>query len=204
MHELQQPPSPAPDPALPIPSGPAIETARLRLRQHRLSDLEARLPITSDPDFMRFVGGVYDRQENWSRMLRYIGHWVAFGYGLFAVEEKATGRYVGNVGLAHFERGLGTDFDPAPEGAWMIAEWASGLGYATEGMAAAIAWHEQRFGPTRHVCIVDPENAASLKVAAKLGFRPYREGTNRGHSVILHERSPTIPSTDEARAFNSV
>jgi len=188
MHELQQPPSSDRDPAFPIPCEPVIETARLRLRQHRLSDLEERLPITADPDFMRFVGGAYDRQENWSRMLRYVGHWVAFGYGLFAVEEKATGRYVGNVGLARFERGLGEDFDPFPEGAWMIAEWATGLGYASEGMAAAMAWQERTFGRSRFVCIVDPVNDASLRVAAKLGFRPYREGLNRGHPVLLHER----------------
>ena len=186
MHELQQPPSLDRDFAL--PSEPVIETARLRLRQHCPSDLEPRLPITDDPEFMRFVGGVYDRQENWSRILRYIGHWVAFGYGLFAVEERAKGRYVGNVGLARFERGLGEDFDPFPEAAWMIAEWATGMGYGSEAMIAAMDWHERTFGQSRFVCIIDPANEASLRLATKLGFRPYREGLNRGHPVLLHER----------------
>ena len=190
MHELQQPEFMSPDP-IASDTGPIVETARLRLRRHRLSDLEARLPITADPDFMRFVGGVYDRQENWARLLRYIGHWTAFGYGLFAVEEKASGAYIGDVGLARFERGLGEDFDPAPEGAWMIAR--SGMGYASEGMQAAIDWHMRTFGPTRTVCIVDAANDASLRVAEKLGFKPYREGLNRGHPVLLHERIPPLP-----------
>jgi len=186
MRELQQPPSNFFKSAL--PEGPVIETERLILRQDQPSDLEDRIAITNDPDFMRFVGGVYDRQENWARVLRYIGHWAALGFGLFAVEEKATGRYVGNVGLALFERGIGADFDSFPEAAWMIAQWAEGQGYATEAMRAAIDWHERRFGPQRLVCIIDPANEASLALAKKLGFLPYREGLNRGHPVLLHER----------------
>ena len=187
MRELQQPAS---DPFFPAsPVGPALETARLILRQNRLSDLEDRIAITDDPDFMRFVGGVYDRQENWARLMRYIGHWACLGFGLFAVEEKGTGRYVGNVGLARFERGLGEDFDPFPEGAWMVAQWAEGQGYATEAMSAALDWYDRQFGPGRQVCIIDPANRASLRLAGKLGFRRYREGMNRGHTVFLHERN---------------
>lgn len=175
------------------PSGPVIETERLRLRRHRLSDLEARIAITGDAHFMRFVGGIYDRQENWSRLLRYIGHWAMLGYGLLAVEERATGRYIGDVGLARFERGLGADFDPFPEAGWMIAQTVSGLGYATEGVAAAIDWHERTFGRQRQVCMIDPANHASLQVAAKLGFVPLREALNRGQPVLLHERTPPLP-----------
>ena len=187
MRELQQPASGLFDsgPA----KGPIVETARLILRQNLPSDLEDRIAITDDPDFMRFVGGVYDRQENWARLLRYIGHWACFGFGLFAVEEKATGRYVGNVGLARFERGLGEDFDPFPEGGWMVAQWAEGQGYATEAMIAALDWHERHFGAGRQVCIIDPANATSLRLAEKLGFLPYREGQMRGHTILLHERN---------------
>lgn len=186
MHELQQPPKITPKIA--IPEEPVIETARLILRQNRLTDLDDRVAITGDPEFMRFVGGVYDRQENMSRILRYIGHWVAFGFGFFAVEEKTTGRHVGNFGMARFERGMGPDFDNAPEAGWLVAEWAGGNGYATEGMIAAMDWYARAFGPERMVCMVDPANAASLRVAEKLGFRPYREAESRGARVVLHER----------------
>ncbi|MBW8744858.1 MAG: GNAT family N-acetyltransferase [Sphingomonas sp.] len=187
MRELQQPASDPVDPA--VHNGPVVETMRLILRQNRPSDLDDRIAITSDPDFMRFVGGVYDRQENWSRIMRYIGHWVCFGFGLFAVEEKGTGRYVGNVGLARFERGLGADFDSYPECGWMVAQWAEGRGYATEAMSAALAWYERHFGSGRQVCMIDPTNTASLRLAEKLGFRPYREGLIRGDVVLLHERN---------------
>ena len=171
-----------------VPETPVIETARLILRQNRLSDLADRCAITNDPDFMRFVGGVYDRQENLSRILRYVGHWVVFGFGFFAVEEKESGRHVGNVGMARFERGMGDDFDHVPEAGWLVAQWAEGKGYATEGMIAAMDWYAQSFGAERMVCMVDPGNAASLRVAAKLGFRPFREAVTRGVPVLLHER----------------
>ena len=187
MRELQQPTAKSINPAL--PELPVLETERLILRQNRLSDLDARCAITDDPDFMRFVGGVYDRQENLSRILRYVGHWVAFGYGLFAVEEKGTGRYVGNVGLAHFERELGEDFDSFPEGAWMVAQWAEGQGYASEAMTAALGWYEATFGPGRMVCIIDPGNTNSFKLANRLGFHRFREGASRGRTVVLLERN---------------
>jgi RimJ/RimL family protein N-acetyltransferase len=189
MRELQQPASRASETK--IPDTPVIETARLILRQNRLSDLDDRCAFTADPDFMRFVGGVYDRQENFSRILRYLGHWVAFGFGFFAVEEKATGRHIGNVGMARFERGLGADFDDVPEAGWLIAQSAEGKGYATEGMRAAMDWYARRFGRGRMVCMVDSGNAASLRVARKLGFHPYREAVSRGAPVILHERHPS-------------
>lgn len=171
-----------------VPETPVIETARLILRQNRLSDLDDRVAITNDPDFMRFVGGVYDRQENMARILRFVGHWVVFGFGFFAVEEKATGRHVGNLGMARFERAMGTDFDDAPEAGWLIAQSAEGKGYATEGMIAAMDWYSQTFGAERMVCMIDPGNAASLRVAAKLGFRPFRDAVTRGAPVILYER----------------
>ena len=191
MRELQQPASFLPKAGL--SDGPAIETARLILRQNRPSDLEDRIAITGDPEFMRFVGGVYDRQENWARLMRYIGHWATFGYGLFAIEEKGSGRYVGNVGFARFERALGADFDPFPEAAWMIAQWAEGRGYASEAMRAALDWYEGAFGLGRQVCIIDPANAASLRLGERLGFRVYREGLNRGHGVLLLERNAPSP-----------
>lgn len=173
-----------------VSAAPRIETARLVLRGHRTSDLEARAAMTGDPRVMRFIGGEQGREENVARILRYAGNWALFGRGPFAVEEKAGGRLIGEVGLADFPRGLGEDFDGAPEALWVLAAGAHGKGYATEAMRAAMAWHESAFGPRRMVCIVAPENAESLGVAAKLGFRPFAERAYKERPVLLLERPP--------------
>jgi RimJ/RimL family protein N-acetyltransferase len=153
-----------------------IETERLVLRLHRPDDLDARLAMTNDEDVVRFIGGeTQDAEENWTRILRYNGHWALFGCGVFAIEEKATGAFIGEAGFADFHRGLGDDFDLHPEGAWVFSSEAQGKGYATEAMQAAIEWRESRFGATRMVCLIAHENEPSLRVAEKLGFRPFAE-----------------------------
>ncbi len=179
--------------AIAWPDGPMLETERLRLRRHRESDLPPRLAMTGDPERTRFIGGAQGPEENWDRVLRYAGHWALLGYGIFVVEERASGRFAGEVGLCDFRRGLGADFDGTPEAAWMVADWAAGRGYAAEAVRAVIAWHEGQFGVRRQVCIIDPDNEASLRVAAMLGFAPIREASYKEHDVILHERRGAPP-----------
>ncbi|MDB5685853.1 MAG: family N-acetyltransferase, partial [Rhizorhabdus sp.] len=123
------------------PAGPVIETERLRLRRHGPNDVAARIVMTGDLETTRFTGGPQNPEENWNRLLRYAGHWALLGHGIFAVEERVSGRFAGEVGLCDFRRGLGEDFDGVPEAAWMIAAWATGRGFAGEAIGAVIAWH---------------------------------------------------------------
>lgn len=62
-----------------------------------------------------------------------------------------TGRVVGEVGLAGFHRGLGEDFDPYPEFAWMMASDVHGRGYASEAARAMLHWMQTAFAPERMV-----------------------------------------------------
>jgi len=171
------------------PDGPAIETERLRLRRHALADFEDCCRLTSDPEAVRTIyGQPMSREETWHRLMRFAGHWALLGFGLFIVEERATGRVVGEVGLADFHRGLGDDFDPYPEFAWMLGQDVHGKGYATEAAMAALGWMEAQFAPERTVCIIDPNNAASLRVAAKLDYRPFGEAEYKDKTVLKLER----------------
>lgn len=168
---------------------PVLETDRLRLRVHRLDDYESCCALTSDPVAVQFIyQKPLTREEVWARLHRFVGHWTLLDHGLFAVEERATGRMIGEVGLADFHRGLGEDFDGVPEFAWMLASDAHGKGYATEAARAALGWMEARFAPPRTVCIIDPDNVASLRVAAKLGFAAFGEAEYKGKTVLKLER----------------
>ena len=166
-----------------------IETERLLLRPHAIEDFDALRAMIRDPEVMRHITRAVPSDEDiWNRLLRYIGHWAAFGFGIFAVIERETGRCIGGAGFADFRRGLGDAFAASPEGAWVFAREAHGRGIAFEATQAMHAWFDaQPFGG-RSVCIIDPENAPSLGVARKCGYREYARTTYADHPTILLER----------------
>ncbi|KKC27942.1 GNAT family N-acetyltransferase [Sphingomonas sp. SRS2] len=169
--------------------GPTLETPRLILRPHRLDDFEACLFLHNDPEAVRMIYRTPPtREESWQRMLRFVGHWALLGYGMLLVEERATGRAVGEVGLGDFHRGLGEDFDPFPEFAWMISSDVHGRGYATEAAQAMLGWMAVVHAPDRMVCIIDPDNGPSLRVAEKLGFHPFGKAGYKGKPIIKLRR----------------
>src|SRR5262245_41062717 len=135
-------------------SAVVIETERLRLRGHTAADIDASAAMWSDPGVTRFIGGKpSSREDSWGRLLRYVGHWVALGYGFWLIEEKATGQFIGEGGFGDFKRQIDKPFD-APEQGWSLASAAQGKGYAFEAMNAAVKWGEAHFGRTDFVCMI--------------------------------------------------
>jgi RimJ/RimL family protein N-acetyltransferase len=105
------------------------------------------------------------------RLLRYSGLWDFLGYGYWALEERETGRYIGQIGFADFKRGL-VGFDGHyPEAGWVLHPDSAGKGYATEAMLAACGWLDDQDSWPRSFCIISPDNRQSLRVANKLGYR---------------------------------
>lgn len=171
------------------PGVPVIETERLVLRGHRLDDFADCAALWADPEVTRHIGGRPSTQtECWTRLLRYVGHWSLLGFGYWAVEERESGRYVGELGFADFKRELDTGLDRAPEIGWVLAPHAQGRGYATEGVRAALAWGDAHFGGARTFCIVSPENRPSLRVAGKCGYREFARTTFNGQPTIVFVR----------------
>lgn len=163
---------------------PVIETARLILRGHRREDFEDCVGMWTDPGVTRFIGGKpSSREEVWSRLLRYVGHWQVMGFGYWIAHEKGTGRFVGEIGFADFKRELEPSFGDTPEMGWALNSGLHGQGYATEAVAGALAWADAHFAEPRTVCMIDPSNAPSLRVAEKVGFREFARA---------HYREPTI------------
>jgi RimJ/RimL family protein N-acetyltransferase len=169
---------------------PEIETPRLRLRVYRPDDLPAVAAIMSRPEtFLYSERGPMNADEAWARLLRHYGHWSLFGYGLFAVEEKRTGSLIGEVGFADFKRGFGRDFDSFPEASWTLAPHVWGRAYAWEAATAAHDWLMTRRQDDETVCMIHRGNARSIRLAARLGYRPYAERRYCGYDAWLFRRS---------------
>lgn len=164
-----------------------IDTARLRLRPHRVEDYEAYRPIWTQSDANPYAFAL-DAENVWYRLLRWVGHWSHFGYGLFVLEDRATGALLGELGFAHFHRSLGARFDDAPEAAWRVVPHRRGQGLVSEAMPAVANWFGRK-GHARTVCMIHPDNIASLRVAAKLGFVEYGRSTYRNEPTVLLERA---------------
>jgi len=170
-----------------ISPAPILATPRLRLRPHRPEDFDACAALWADPAVTRFIQGrPQTRAEVWARLLRYAGHWAWLGYGYWAVE--LDGRYVGELGLADFQRALQPPLG-VPELGWALAPAVHGHGYATEALAAVLAWADADLGAAETACIVAPENLASLRVAAKLGYRESLRTTYEGEPTVVFRRA---------------
>ena len=116
------------------------------------------------------------------------GHWAILGFGFWAVEEKASGRFVGAVGFLSLKRALEPPLGDTPEIGWVLDPAVHGRGYASEAVEAALAWGHGHFGPVRTVCIIDPNNEPSLRLAAKFGYHEYARTTYHAEPIVLLER----------------
>jgi RimJ/RimL family protein N-acetyltransferase len=159
------------------------------MRGHQVGDFEESLAMWSDPVVVRHIGGqVFSRQDVWGRVLRYVGHWPMMGYGYWVVRDKASGRFVGEVGFADFKRAIEPSIEGTPEAGWVLSPWAHGRGLATEAVTAILAWGDVHFGGARTVCIIDAENLASIRVAKKCGYRESVRTVYAGHPTIVSYR----------------
>lgn len=144
---------------------PVLETERLRLRAFRLSDFEGYAAMCGDPEVTRYLMTRFDREQAWRHLAFLIGHWVLRGFGMWAVEERATGVFVGRIGFAEPEGWPGFEL------AWTLARPFWGRGYATEGARAALAHAFTVLQRDRVISLIHPENQASIRVAERLGER---------------------------------
>lgn len=152
-----------------IDRAPTIETPRLILRAFRAADAEPLCAAMADDDFARFItkeGRGLTYGESWQRFCSLAGHWVARGYGNFAVEDKASGAFIGHVGP------MNPPGWPAFEIGWCIFPSAQGKGYAAEAAAAAFRWSHEALGQSETLHMIADDNVPSQKVAQTLGAEP--------------------------------
>ncbi len=167
---------------------PTIETPRLRLRAHRPDDFEACAAMWADPAVTAYIGAPSTRLQTWARMRGYVGLWEFLGFGYWAIEETATGRFIGELGFADFKREIAATMQGIPELGWALADDARGKGLATEAVRAATAWGDGHLRSERTVCLIDARNAASIRVAEKCDFLRFDAAATGTTELLFFER----------------
>jgi len=168
---------------------PVLRTERLTLRPFRADDADAQAGMMGDAQVMRHLGGqALAREDSWRKLLCGAGLWRLFGFGYWAVERRADGVMIGQVGFAEFMRDMEPPIRGLPEMGWLFAREAAGQGFATEAAAAGLAWIDDAFNPPETVAIIDTANAASIRVAEKCGFGAPEPARYRGESILLFRR----------------
>jgi RimJ/RimL family protein N-acetyltransferase len=158
-----------------------LETERLLLRMFREEDFEAYAEFCADPDVMRYLTGKpMTRVEAWRHMAMMVGHWTLRGYGMWAVEERATGAFLGRIG---FNDPQGW---PAFEIGWTLGRQYWGKGYATEGARVALDYAFHKLDKPHVISLIHRENRGSIAVAEKLGEKLEGETEVLGMPVLIY------------------
>lgn len=144
-----------------------LETARLRLRNWRESDLDDLVSMNQDALVMRHVPAKLDREQSEAMLSGMREHYEQHRFGFCAVELRETSEFIGIIGLgipsweAHFT--------PCIEVGWRLRPTHWGHGYATEGARACLDVAFDR-GYEEVVAMTTPGNSASLAVMQRLGM----------------------------------
>ena len=159
------------------------------MRAHRQGDFETYAAFFAHPTASRYIGGPRSREEAWRALAYVIGHWTLRGYGMFALEDKASGAYVGRCG-PYFPEGW-----PEPEIGWTLMLGQTGKGYATEASTRARKWAYETLGWTTAISLIDARNDTSIRLAERLGAAyegPYVHPSYGTMSVYRHPGRETV------------
>jgi RimJ/RimL family protein N-acetyltransferase len=166
-------------PGASLARAPVLETERLKLRPWCSADIAPNTEMLSDPASGRFITAdgkpVTDPFVGWRNAAIMAGHWALHGVGMFVVEERQTGRFVGRVGP------WSPPGWPGFEVGWGIARDFRGKGYALEAARASIDWAFANSELEEIIHCIDRENTASQAVAWRLGAVIGREIDLFGH-----------------------
>lgn len=160
-----------------------LHTERLTLRMFGPDDLDAYAAMCADAEVMRHIGegGPVGRDVAWRQMAFFLGHWPLRGYGMWALEERATGRLVGRAGFLHPEGWPGLELG------WLLARDCWGRGLATEACRAALAAGRAQFGALPLISLIRPDNQRSIAVAERLGATLARRLDFLGQDALVYE-----------------
>jgi len=163
---------------------PRLETDRLILRAPALADFEHWANFFASPRSIHERGQM-PRTAAWQVWAADVALWLLKGYGPFGIDDRASGAYLGEVGIYEPEG------YPEPELGWFVVPGAEGRGIACEAARAVMLWARDTLGWSRLINIIDPANARSIALGLRLGgaVEPGARGTDPGDVVVVHDLS---------------
>ena len=166
-----------------------LETSRLILRPHEVGDFADMVSLWTEPEVTRFTSGNKPRtpEECWRNLLSHRGSWTLLGFGYFAICEKTSGAFLGEAGLADSMRQITPNLAGLAEAGWAILPSDWGRGYAFEAMTAILEWYSASAHPRPVVCIMNPANESSFRLASKLGFKEKTITEYNGNPWLMME-----------------
>jgi RimJ/RimL family protein N-acetyltransferase len=153
---------------------PELASARLRLRAWRAADRAPFAALNADPVVMQHFPAPLSRAQSDAMVERIDQHFAAHGYGLWVLQLRATGAFLGFTGLV--AQSFPAHFTPCVEIGWRLARAAWGLGYASEAARAALrfAFETQRLPEI--VSFTVPHNLPSRRVMERIGMQRDERG----------------------------
>jgi len=145
-----------------------LETKRLLLRHLVIDDLDELFVLYNDPEIRRyFPDGVKDYEETKEELEWFLnGHPEHPELGLWATIHKETGKFIGRCGLLPWE----IDGKLEIEVAYLLGKEFWNQGLATEAAKGILAYAFNTLNLSRIICLMDPDNIASQRVAQKIGM----------------------------------
>ncbi len=166
-----------------------IETERLFLRQYEARDLESFIALNKDEEVMKYFA-VKKTAEESTREFESIKTSIdTKKYGLFAVEEKTTGEFLGYIGICDIS--LDVDFKPGVEIAWRLFPKFWGKGYATEGALACLTYAKDVIDLSKVYAFTSVPNVKSASVMQKIGMK-YVKDFGRPNIPVEHPLHPHV------------
>lgn len=146
-----------------------LESARLVLRQWRDGDLPEFARMCADPQVMRYFPANLSHLESAALIGRIRGHFAEYGFGLWALQRKDSGEFIGLTGLQNVS--FEADFTPAVEIGWRLAREHWGLGYASEAAWTVLGCGFEHLDMDEIVAFAAVNNLPSQKVMQAIGMR---------------------------------
>lgn len=161
-----------------------LETERLLLRRLVTDDLDALFALYSDEEIRRyFPEGTLTFEETKEELESFLnGHPDHPELGLWATIYKKTGQFIGRCGLLPWV----IDQLPEVEIAYLLDKRYWGQGLATEAAQAILQYGFEQLNLRRLICLIDPENQASIRVAARIGMTFEKEGVDEKGPFLLY------------------